>query len=122
MIDEILNAVLFVLIGLELILIPFDISYVIIGLIVTAIVLMVRYFSLAFPSYLLNFRKTFAPNALLIMTWGGLRGGISIALALSLQAEMEKDFIVAITYTVVLFSLIIQGLTIEKMVKRLSAD
>ena len=118
MIDEILNAVLFVLIGLELILIPFDISYVIIGLIVTAIVLMVRYFSLAFPSYLLNFRKTFAPNALLIMTWGG----ISIALALSLQAEMEKDFIVAITYTVVLFSLIIQGLTIEKMVKRLSAD
>lgn len=121
MIDEILNAVLFVLIGLELILIPFDISYVIVGLIVTGIVLMVRYFSLAFPSYALNFRKTFAPNALLIMTWGGLRGGISIALALSLQPEMEKDFIVAITYTVVLFSLIIQGLTIERLIKRLSA-
>ena len=121
MIDEILNAVLFVLIGLELILIPFDISYVIIGLVVTVIVLMVRYFSLAFPSYALNFRKTFAPNALLIMTWGGLRGGISIALALSLLPEMEKDFIVAITYTVVLFSLIIQGLTIEKLIKRLSA-
>ena len=122
MIDEILNAVLFVLIGLELILIPFDISYVIIGLIVTVIVLAVRYFSLAFPSYALNFSKTFAPNALLIMTWGGLRGGISIALALSLQQEMEKDFIVAITYTVVLFSLIIQGLTVEKLIKRLGAD
>ena len=122
MIDEVLNAVLFVLIGLELILIPFDIIYVIIGLVVTVIVLLVRYFSLAFPSYALNFKKTFAPNALLIMTWGGLRGGISIALALSLQSGMEKDFIVAITYTVVLFSLIIQGLTIEKLVKKLSMN
>ncbi|MDN5216279.1 sodium:proton antiporter [Fulvivirgaceae bacterium BMA12] len=119
MIDEILNAVLFVLIGLELILIPFQFTYVTVGLVVTAIVLAVRYVSLAFPSYVLKFRKTFAPNALPIMTWGGLRGGISIALALSLQPEMEKEFIVAITYTVVLFSLIIQGLTIEKLVKRL---
>ncbi len=120
MIDEILNAVLFVLIGLELILIPFQFTYVTVGLIVTALVLAVRYVSLAFPSYVLKFKKTFAPNALPIMTWGGLRGGISIALALSLQPEMEKEFIVAITYTVVLFSLIIQGLTIEKLVKKLS--
>ena len=122
MIDEILNAVLFVLIGLELILIPFQIYYLIVGLIVTALVLVVRYVSLAFPSYALKFKRTFAPNALPIMTWGGLRGGISIALALSLQPEMEKEFIVAITYTVVLFSLIIQGLTIEKLVKKLSRD
>lgn len=122
MIDEILNAVLFVLIGLELILIPFRTSYLLIGLITTAIVLLVRYFSLAVPSKVLKFHKTFAPNALLIMTWGGLRGGISIALALSLQVEMEKEIIVAITYTVVLFSLIIQGLTIERLIKRLQTD
>ncbi len=117
MIDEILNAVLFVLIGLELILVPFDMNYILIGLIATVLVLVVRYISLAFPTYVMRFRKTFAPNALVIMTWGGLRGGISIALALSLEPEMHKDLIVAITYTVVLFSLVIQGLTIEKMIK-----
>ncbi len=121
MIDEILNAVLFVLIGLELILIPFQTSYLIIGLVTTVLVLLVRYFTLAVPSKLLKFDKTFAPNALLIMTWGGLRGGISIALALSLTPIMEKEIIVAITYIVVLFSLIIQGLTIEKLVTRLRA-
>ena len=118
MLDEILNAVLFVLIGLELILIPFEMIYGLLGLIITAIVLGARYVSLAIPSFLLRFHKTFAPNALIIMTWGGLRGGISIALALSLNEAMHKSFLVAITYFVVLMSLVIQGLTIGKLVKK----
>ncbi|MDN5204444.1 sodium:proton antiporter [Fulvivirgaceae bacterium BMA10] len=120
MIDEILNAVLFVLIGLELIVISFKMSFIWIGLIATIITILVRYFSLAVPSYTLKFNRTFAPNALAIMTWGGLRGGISIALALSLTSEMNRELIVAITYIVVLFSLIIQGLTIERFVRKLS--
>jgi len=118
MVDEILNAVLFVLIGLELLLIPFSINYVILGLMATAISLASRYTALATPTYLLKLKSSFEPNTLKIMTWGGLRGGISIALALSLDPAMEKEFIVAITYTVVLFSLIVQGLTLERVVKR----
>ena len=121
MIDEILNAVLFVLIGLELLLVPFNYTYVILGLLATAISLASRYTALALPTYTLKLYKTFAPNTLGIMTWGGLRGGISIALALSLDPGMEKELIVAITYAVVLFSLIVQGLTLERMVKRLTA-
>ena len=121
MIDEILNAVLFVLIGLELLLVPFSYTYVILGILATAISLASRYMALALPTYTLKLYKTFAPNTLGIMTWGGLRGGISIALALSLDPGMEKELIVAITYAVVLFSLIVQGLTLERMVKRLAA-
>lgn len=120
MIDEILNAFLFVLIGLELVLIPFNSTFILIGLFATIMVLLVRYFVLALPSYALGFHKTFAPYALLIMTWGGLRGGISVALALSLSPGPQKNLIVTITYVVVLFSLLIQGLTIEKLIKRLS--
>ncbi|MEJ8803064.1 cation:proton antiporter [Pontibacter sp. H249] len=120
MLDEVLNAVLFVLIGLELMLIPFHSNYIIVGLISTVIVLVVRYIALAVPSYTLRLNRTFAPNTLPIMTWGGLRGGISIALALSLTTDMHREFIVAITYTVVLISLTLQGLTIEPFIKRLS--
>ncbi len=118
--DEVLNAILFVLIGLELVLISFNLNYLIIGVIAAIVVLVVRYFSLAVPSHLLGFKKTFAPNALPIMTWGGLRGGISIALALSLPASGEKELIVAVTYVVVLISLLVQGLTIERFIKRMN--
>ncbi|WP_439880247.1 cation:proton antiporter [Pontibacter sp. MBLB2868] len=119
MVDEVLNAVLFVLIGLELMLIPFHREYFLIGIITTIIVLLVRYVALAIPTYSFMLHRAFAPNTLLIMTWGGLRGGISIALALSLKPEMHREFIVAITYAVVLLSLTIQGLTIEKLIRRL---
>jgi monovalent cation:H+ antiporter, CPA1 family len=122
MIDEILNAVLFVFIGLELLIIPFDFNYVVIGLISAVMVVVIRYGALAFPSYLLGFKKTFMPNSLYIMTWGGLRGGISVALALTLHAAMQKELIVAVTYVVVLFSIIVQGLTVEPLVKRLSKE
>ncbi len=120
MVDEILNAALFVLIGLELMVVTFHRNYILISIITTVIVLLVRYLSLAIPSYTLRLNKTFAPNTLLIMTWGGLRGGISIALALSLAPDMHRDFIAAITYAVVLLSLTVQGLTIGPFIKRLA--
>lgn len=120
MVDEVLNAVLFVLIGLELILVDLSPSIIGIGLVVTVMVLCVRYVALAVPSYVLRLKNSFSPNTLPILTWGGLRGGISIALALSLTMEMEREFILSITYIVVLCSLLVQGLTIEKLVHRLN--
>jgi CPA1 family monovalent cation:H+ antiporter len=117
-IDEIMNAALFVLIGLELLIIPFSWEYVLIGGAVIVIVLLARFISVAVPSYAFGFKKQFEPRTLTIMTWGGLRGGISIALALSIPAVMNRDLIVVITYTVVLFSILVQGLTIEKVIKR----
>ncbi|MCC9136704.1 cation:proton antiporter [Pontibacter silvestris] len=120
MVDEIFNAVLFVLIGLELLLIEFHTNYVVVGLISTAIVMLVRYIALAIPSFALRLNKTFAPNTLSIMTWGGLRGGISIALALSLTQGMQREIITAVTYTVVLLSLTLQGLTIDPFIRRVS--
>jgi monovalent cation:H+ antiporter, CPA1 family len=118
MVDEIMNAALFVLIGLELLIIPFSWEYVLIGGVVVIIVLVARFISVALPSYAFGFKKQFEPRTLTIMTWGGLRGGISIALALSIPAAMNKDLIVVITYTVVLFSILVQGLTIERVIKR----
>ncbi len=118
MLDEIFNAVLFVLIGLELLILSFDKVYVVIGLISALLVVGVRYISLFLPSLILGYNKTFAPNALKIMTWGGLKGGISIALALSLSNEMPRDLIISTTYVVVIFSLLVQGLTIGKLVQK----
>jgi len=120
MIDEILNAALFVLIGLELMLITIDSFYLIAGVVATVLVIVVRFISLAFPTYLLGLGKTFEPHTLPIMTWGGLRGGISIALALSLLPSMNKEMIVTVTYVVVLISLAIQGLTMERFIRWLN--
>ncbi|MBA2744685.1 MAG: sodium:proton antiporter [Flavisolibacter sp.] len=122
MIDEIMNAVLFVLIGLELLIIPFELSFIYVGLISILIILLARIISLVVPSALFKFKYEFPKNTYLLMTWGGLRGGISIALALSLPANMERNLIVTITYVVVLFSIIVQGLTLEKLVNRLRKE
>jgi CPA1 family monovalent cation:H+ antiporter len=119
MVDEIFNAILFVLIGLELLVIPFEMSFLYVGLISILIVIVSRFISLVTPSYLFRLKYEFPERTFLIMTWGGLRGGISIALALSLTAGMERNMIVSVTYIVVLFSIIVQGLSLEKVVKRL---
>lgn len=119
MIDEIFNAILFVLIGLELLVIPFEMSFFYVGLIAIIIVIISRFISLVTPSYLFRLKYEFPERTFLIMTWGGLRGGISIALALSLTAGMERNMIVSVTYIVVLFSIIVQGLSLERVVKRL---
>jgi len=119
MVDEIMNAILFVLIGLELLIIPFQTSFVYIGLISILFILLARFVSLIIPSLIFRFRYTFPRKTFIIMTWGGLRGGISIALALSLSEGMHRNLIVSITYIIVLFSILVQGLSLEKLVKKL---
>jgi len=117
MVDEIFNAVLFVLIGLELLVIPFSLSYLYVGIVAIIVVIVSRFISLIIPSYLFRLKYEFPKKTFLIMTWGGLRGGISIALALSLTGGMERDMIISVTYIVVLFSIIVQGLSLEKVVR-----
>lgn len=119
--DVLFNAILFVLIGLEIVVLPFGWPSVIAGLLCIPIVLLCRSISLAGPITLFKKRLEFVPNTNLIMTWGGLRGGISIALALSLMPEMSRDLILSMTYIVVVFSIVVQGLTVGQMVKRLQA-
>lgn len=115
--DVLFNAVLFALIGLEIILVKFDQPYILAGLLCIPLVLVARYLALAAPIYFFKERLEFVPKTGIVMTWGGLRGGISIALALSLAPEMARDLILTITYIIVVFSIIFQGLTVEKLVK-----
>ena len=117
LIDEILNAVLFVLIGVEVLVLTFTQQYVLAGLILIPLVLLARFIAIGLPFAGLRHFHAFTPGSLWILTWGGLRGGISVALALSLPNGPERDLIVAITYMVVIFSIIVQGLTVEKLVK-----
>lgn len=119
MIDVILNAALFVLIGLELLIVPFKWEFLWIGLIAIPMVLIARHGSLAALSFGLGYNKQFEPKTLSIMTWGGLRGGISIALALSIPAALDNHFFLLVTYVIVCFSIIVQGLTLEPIIKRL---
>lgn len=118
-IDVLLNALLFVLIGLEIVVLPFNGDYLLAGLLVIPLVLLARFVSISGPVAVFRRRLEFEPNTALIMTWGGLRGGISIALALSLAADMPRDLILGVTYAVVAFSIVVQGLTIEPLIARL---
>ena len=116
LVDEILNAVLFLIIGLEIILIPFGGAQLAAGLIMALLVLGARFLAVSGPVLLLRLRKKFHPHVIKILTWGGLRGGISVALALSIPESPERDIIVAITYIIVVLSILIQGLTVHKLV------
>ena len=120
MLDEVLNAILFLLIGFEMLIIPSNQTLFWLGCVTIVIVLLVRFISVAMPISVLRFGKTFEPNVIPILTWGGLRGGISVALALSLPKSSYSEVIVSITYIVVLFSIIVQGLTIGKFAKKLA--
>ena len=115
LIDEILNAVLFVLIGLEVLVLTFAPDYILAGLIIVPAVLLARLVSVALPISILKHFRNFTPNVIKIMTWGGLRGGISIALALSLPDAAAREVLLVITYQVVVFSILVQGLTIGPM-------
>jgi CPA1 family monovalent cation:H+ antiporter len=117
--DEILNAVLFVLIGLEMLILDINRMILVVGAVAIVVVLLARTIAVALPLSFLRSRFEFNRPNLRVLTWGGLRGGISVALALSLPDTMPRDLIVGITYVVVVFSIIVQGLTIGPLVKRL---
>lgn len=122
LLDVLLNAVLFIMIGMEMLVLSFELNYVIAGLIAVPIVLICRYTSLWLPIKFYSKRLQFVPNTNVIMTWGGLRGGISIALALSLTTEMHRELFLVITYIIVVISIIGQGLTVEPIMKRLTKE
>ncbi|MEE9440200.1 MAG: sodium:proton antiporter [Saprospiraceae bacterium] len=119
LIDMLMNAILFVLIGLEMLILSFNKQYILAGIIAIALVLFARYLSLIIPVKLFAKKLDFVPHTDKIMTWGGLRGGISIALALSLPEEMNRDLFITITYIVVVFSIVVQGLTVGKFATKL---
>jgi CPA1 family monovalent cation:H+ antiporter len=117
LVDEILNSLLFVLIGIELIIVQLSPRYIFAGLISIVVILVSRGISIGVPQFLLSLGKNFDYRSLQIMTWGGLRGGISVALALSLPAGLERDLIITMAYIVVVFSILVQGLTMKHVLR-----
>ena len=122
LIDVILNAVLFVLIGLEVLLLAFTGPIMIAGAIAIPLVLASRWLCVLIPVFVLKARRTFSPGAVRVLTWGGLRGGISVALALSIPAGQERDIILPVTYAVVVFSILVQGVTIGPLVRAVAKE
>jgi CPA1 family monovalent cation:H+ antiporter len=124
MVDESLNAVLFVAIGMELLVLTFSVSYLVAGLLAIVIVLAARFVSVGVPVWLLRRSDRFDSSMIGILTWGGLRGGISVALALSLPDDTaggpvpRRELILATTYVVVVFSILVQGLTFGPLTRR----
>jgi monovalent cation:H+ antiporter, CPA1 family len=119
LLDEILNAILFVLIGLEILIITFTKQVLLLSLIIVPIVLVARFISTGIPITLLRRVRTFSPGVVRILTWAGLRGGISVALALSIPPSPQRPIILTFTYVTVLFSILIQGTTIKPIINRL---
>ncbi|MEM6883682.1 MAG: sodium:proton antiporter [Verrucomicrobiota bacterium] len=118
LIDEILNALLFVLIGMELVIVDWEFSYFGLGLAGILLVLACRWISISFPLTLMKRVREFSKGATAILTWGGLRGGISIALALALPPSEHRPLILAMTYVIVIFSILVQGITLKRAIQR----
>ncbi len=121
LVDEILNAMLFVLMGLEMLILPLRLSTVLAGLLAVAVVLAARVVAVAVPLKLLQVsgRHRPGPHSIKMLTWGGLRGGLAVALALSLPGALHRELLVGMTYVVVVFSIVGQGLTIGPLVRYL---
>jgi CPA1 family monovalent cation:H+ antiporter len=118
LINEILNAVLFVMIGLELLRLELDFTYLWAAALAIPAVLLARFLSVALAAVVPGLRADFPPYVIGILTWGGLRGGISVALALSLPASPHRGALITVTYVVVLFSILVQGLTLSRLLRR----
>lgn len=118
LIDVLMNAILFVLIGLELLTLEFNFNYLIAGLVAIPITLLSRYLSLIIPASLFKKYINTSRKTIGLMTWGGLKGGLSIAMALSLSAPLPKTQFVFMIYVIVIFSIIVQGLTVGKLIKK----
>ncbi|MDQ0783966.1 sodium:proton antiporter [Chryseobacterium sp. W4I1] len=115
LIDEILNAVLFLFIGFELLMIKDLKFFMVPGLLAIAVVLIARLISIWVPTRFMSLRTRFSPQTIKVLVWGGIRGGVSIALAMSIPKSEYSEIILSITYCVVVFSIIVQGLTIAKV-------
>jgi CPA1 family monovalent cation:H+ antiporter len=128
LVDEILNAVLFVLIGLEVLVIPFDWIWLAAGALAVGIVLAARFVAVGLPVLVLRRVREFTPHVVKVLTGGGMRGGISVALALSLKSTLGArspeayEGLLLMTYVVVVFSIAVQGLTIAPVLRRLGHD
>ncbi|MCC1485468.1 cation:proton antiporter [Winogradskyella immobilis] len=120
LIDVLLNTMLFVMIGMEMLVLSFEKNYLYAGLLAIPILLMCRYISLWLPIKFFAKRLDFVPKTNLIMTWGGLRGGISIALALGLTSTMNRELFLVMTYLIVIVSIIGQGLTVGPIIRRIT--
>lgn len=120
LIDEILNVVLFALIGLEILIIPFESEWFAVGVLLIFVVVLVRFVSVGLPIRLIGLKQFVTPHLVKILVWGGLRGGISVALALSLPDSEYRDLILFVTYIVVVFSIVVQGLTVGPLIKKLT--
>jgi monovalent cation:H+ antiporter, CPA1 family len=118
LVDQILNAVLFVMIGFELLVMTFTRQYLLAGLLLIPVVLLARLISVGGMVTLMRARRSFSHGVVRIMVWSGLRGGISVALALSLPRGPERATLLTITYIVVLFTIIVQGLSLETVIRR----
>ncbi len=118
LIDEILNSILFLLIGLEVLILRLDPSFGWLAVLSVPMVLFARFLAVSIPVLTLGTMHTFVKGTIPVLTWGGLRGGISIALALSLPEVAEKSALLAATYAVVLFTIIVQGLSLRALVER----
>jgi CPA1 family monovalent cation:H+ antiporter len=117
-IDDIFTALLFVLIGLEVLILTFTPQNLLAGALAIPIVLAARFVSVAAPAVIFRDAGDITLRAIKIMTWGALRGGVSVALALSLPPGPQRKLIVAVTYAVVAFSILVQGMTMARMVRR----
>ena len=122
MVDEILNAVLFLLIGIEVFAVVFSGDVLLTGLAAIALALVARLAAVSIPILILRPFREFANGTIPVMTWGGLKGGISVALALSLPDNDWKPLILGATYLVVVFSIIVQGLTVARLAARVSRE
>jgi len=122
LIDAILNAVLFLLIGVEVLVLTFNLQYLVAGLVLIPVALLARWVSVGLPITLFRMRHTFPERTVRILTWGGLRGGISVALALSLPPGPIRDQLLMATYAIVLFSLLVQGSTIGRLLPKSAPD
>ncbi|MGJ8678054.1 MAG: cation:proton antiporter [Akkermansiaceae bacterium] len=118
LIDEILNAILFLLIGLEIFVLDFSAKVLVTGLILIPITLLARYIAVFIPVSILQRWRVFTPGVTKILTWGGIRGGISVALALAIPTSVGeiRDVILLVTYVIVIFSIAVQGLTLKSLV------